>query len=167
MYQIMEYLWEIDEQRACFRRLAIGALEQMEAVNAPLFLRFINLLINDAIFLLDESLSNMKQIQQLQTSRDSDGWRSLPAQEREQSLMNLQHTGMLARFDNILGRDTVNMLILLTGEVPEIFCHPSMVDRVAAMLNYFLSNLVGPNQKNFIVGFRLFWGIICISSWPE
>lgn len=151
MYQIMEYLWELDEQRACFRQLSIQALEQMEAVDAPLFLRFINLLINDAIFLLDESLSNIQQIRQLQTARDNDEWRNLASTEREQNLMNLQHVGMLARFDNILGRDTVNMLIFLTGEVPEIFCHPSMVDRVAAMLNYFLSHLVGPNQKNFIV----------------
>ena len=33
------------------------AIAHIEDINAPLFLRFINLLINDAIFLLDEALS--------------------------------------------------------------------------------------------------------------
>lgn len=41
----------------------------MEAVSPPLFLRFINILINDAIFLLDEALSNMAQLRQMQTAQ--------------------------------------------------------------------------------------------------
>lgn len=151
MYTIMEYIWKIDEQRECFKRLAKQALDQMEAVDPPLFLRFVNLLINDAIYLLDESLSNLKQIRQLQNAQDNGEWQNLPAHEREQNLANMQHIGNLARFDNILGRDTINFLKLLTSEVPEMFCHASMVDRIAAMLNYFLLNLVGPKQGEFKV----------------
>lgn len=41
----------------------------MEAVHPPLFLRFVNLLINDAIFLLDEALGNMAQIRTMQTAQ--------------------------------------------------------------------------------------------------
>lgn len=37
--------------------LAVYAEEHIDDTKAPLFLRFINLLINDAIFLLDEALS--------------------------------------------------------------------------------------------------------------
>lgn len=58
---------------------------------------------------------------------------------------------MLARFDNILGRDTINNLKLLTTEIKTTFCHNSMVDRIAAMLNYFLLNLVGPQKEKFKV----------------
>ena len=36
--------------------LAEHAEEHIEDTNPPLFLRFINLLINDAIFLLDEAI---------------------------------------------------------------------------------------------------------------
>lgn len=153
MYVIMEYVWEIDEQRDCFKNLASTALDEMEAVDPPLFLRFINLLINDAIYLLDESLSNLQQIRILQHAQDSGEWSNLPAQEREQNLANMQHLGNLARYDNLLGRDTINILKLLTSDVPEIFCHNTLVDRVAAMLNYFLLNLVGPNKGNFKVNF--------------
>lgn len=58
---------------------------------------------------------------------------------------------MIARFDNILGRETIHTLELLTSEINTVFTHTTMVDRVAAMLNYFLFNLVGPNKKNFKV----------------
>lgn len=41
----------------------------MEAVNPPLFLRFLNLLINDAVFLLDEALNNMASLRNMITAR--------------------------------------------------------------------------------------------------
>lgn len=41
----------------------------MEAVSPPLFLRFVNLLLNDAVFLLDEALSNMAQLKTMQAAR--------------------------------------------------------------------------------------------------
>lgn len=63
----------------------------------------------------------------------------------------LQHIGMIARFNNILGKDTIRTLVNLTSEITIVFTHSTMVDRVAAMLNYFLLKLVGPNQKNFKV----------------
>lgn len=151
MYAIMDYLWKIDEQKQCFRALERDAIRDIEAEDPPIFLRFINLLINDAIFLLDDSLSNLQQIRQLQAAEDAGEWTSLPANERQQNVANLRHLGMHARFDNILGRDTINILQLLTSETKEIFCHSSMVDRVAAMLNYFLLNLTGPKKGNFKV----------------
>lgn len=67
----------------------------------------------------------------------------------------LQHIGMIARFDNILGRKTIQMIKLLTTEIKSIFCHPTMVDRIASMLNYLLLQLVGPNKKNLKVIFRI------------
>ncbi|KXJ80153.1 hypothetical protein RP20_CCG026564 [Aedes albopictus] len=151
MYAIMDYLWKIDEQKQCFRTLEREAIRNIEAEDPPIFLRFINLLINDAIFLLDDSLSNLQQIRQLQAAEDAGEWTSLPANERQQNVANLRHLGMHARYDNILGRDTINILQLLTSETKEIFCHSSMVDRVAAMLNYFLLNLTGPKKGNFKV----------------
>ncbi|KAH8251327.1 hypothetical protein KR032_007991 [Drosophila birchii] len=151
MYAIMEFLWTKAEHVQNFRDLATEAEENMEAIEPPIFLRFINLLINDAIFLLDESLSNLEQIKQLQLAQANGEWNSLSHNDRLQQVTNLQHLGMLARFDNILGRDTINILKLLTTEIKSIFCHNSMVDRIAAMLNYFLLHLVGPKKERFKV----------------
>ncbi|KAF5280710.1 hypothetical protein FQR65_LT15000 [Abscondita terminalis] len=151
MYMVMDYLWEIPDYQQCFLKLAQDAEDNMEVVPPPIFLRFINLLINDAIFLLDESLSNMAKLREIQTTRDAGEWDRLPVQERAQNMGHLQHIGMLARFDNILGRDTIRTIEYLTSKITIVFSHSTMVDRVAAMLNYFLLNLVGPNQKNFKV----------------
>ncbi|KAH6929903.1 hypothetical protein HPB50_006624 [Hyalomma asiaticum] len=64
---------------------------------------------------------------------------------------NLQHLGMLAHFHNVMGTETIRTLARLTAEVSSIFCHPTMVDRIATMLNYFLLHLVGPQKKNLKV----------------
>lgn len=151
MYAVMECLWEKEEYQVYFRELAVEAERNMEAVNPPLFLRFINLLINDAIFLLDESLSNMAKLRELQTAKDNGAWDALSAQERGENMRDLNHTGMIARFDNILGKDTIGALEKLTSAITIVFTHSTMVDRMASMLNYFLLNLVGPNKKNFKV----------------
>ncbi|KAJ0176606.1 hypothetical protein K1T71_007785 [Dendrolimus kikuchii] len=151
MYLVMDFLWSIEEHRDAFTYLAKEAEANMEAVHPPIFLRFVNLLMNDAIFLLDEALGNMAQIRTMQTARESGAWANIPQQERDQNHSNLSHIGMLARFDNILGKDTIRTLVRLTAHAPYVFCHPTLVERVASMLNYFLLHLVGPNKKNFKV----------------
>jgi ubiquitin conjugation factor E4 A len=107
-------------------------------------------LINDAIFLLDEALHYMKQIGEQQTLRETE-WPSLAANERAQNEAQLQHMGRLARYHNIMGMDTIEMLNRLTAHISAVFTHGTMVDRIAAMLNYFLKNLVGPERKSFKV----------------
>ncbi|EFN84625.1 ubiquitin conjugation factor E4 A [Harpegnathos saltator] len=151
MYIVMDYLWRVPEHRNNFIVLAQEAEDNMEAVQPPLFLRFINLLMNDAVFLLDEALSNMAQLRQMLQARESGEWNKLPPNERDQQAGYLQHIGMIARFDNILGKKTIQAIKMLTSEIKSIFCHPTMVDRIASMLNYLLLQLVGPNKKNLKV----------------
>ncbi|CAB0002172.1 unnamed protein product [Nesidiocoris tenuis] len=134
-----------------FRELAAEAEANMEEVTPPLFLRFLNLLMNDAVFLLDESLSVMAQIKTMQTARDNGDWESLPADEQTRNEEFFRQISMTARFDNILGRETIHTLEYMSSEIKTIFCHRTMVDRITAMLNYFLYNLVGPKKKNLKV----------------
>uniref|UniRef100_A0A1B6C5Z5 Ubiquitin conjugation factor E4 A n=1 Tax=Clastoptera arizonana TaxID=38151 RepID=A0A1B6C5Z5_9HEMI len=145
MYNVMRYLWSLEEHKSSFKRLAKQAEENMEAVNPPIFLRFINLLMNDAVFLLDEALSHMATLRTLQAERDSG------EQNTESNETTFQQTGNLARLYNILGKENIETLEYLTSETQSLFCHPTLVDRIAAMLNYFLLHLVGPNKKNFKV----------------
>ena len=50
-----------------------------------------------------------------------------------------------------MGTETIQILDKLTGAINVVFTHPTMVDRIAAMLNYFLQNLVGPTRKQLKV----------------
>jgi len=149
MIDIIKYIWEIEAFKQKFRELAREAERDIESEQPPLFLRFINLLINDAIFLLDEGLIFMKQIQEKEAERS--GWSSLPERERAEAEASFRHMSMLARYHNIMGMETISVLELLTTSINEIITHPTMADRLAAMLNYFLKTLTGPDRKSFKV----------------
>ena len=149
MYEVLKYLWKMEEYKDKMKELAKESEEKISDETPPLFLKFVNLLINDAIYLLDEALNYMKQINEGQNERES--WRDLDERERAENERQLHHTGNNARTLNILGLDTITILTMLTSDVKAVFSHPTMVERVAAMLNYFLKNLVGPKRKSFKV----------------
>ncbi|KAK3090701.1 hypothetical protein FSP39_013864, partial [Pinctada imbricata] len=151
MYLVIEHIWEIELHRQEFKKLSQVAEDHIEDTDPPLFLRFINLLINDAIFLLDEAFDFMTQIKDKQREKENGDWNNLEPQQRQENESTLRQITMLARYHNLMGRFTINTLELITREIKSIFCHNSMVDRIAGMLNYFLLHLVGPKQRNFMV----------------
>ncbi|CAG0900624.1 unnamed protein product [Darwinula stevensoni] len=153
MYIIMDWLWQHQVHKKVFEELAEEALKNMEGVNPPLFLRFLNLLMNDAIFLLDDALGYMSRLKTLQAERDSGAWTSLPARQRQEQENNFFHLGMLARFHNVLGKETIHTMELLAQSptVRRMLVHEMLRERIASMLNHFLLHLVGPKKKEFKV----------------
>ncbi|GFQ77316.1 ubiquitin conjugation factor E4 A [Trichonephila clavata] len=151
MYVVLDYLWNFDVHKNKMKEMAEIAEQNMESPHPPIFLHFINLLINDAIFLLDEALSYMSKLREIQQARDSGSWNSMSPDQQQQQEGNFHHMGLLAKFHNVMSNETINTLQWLTSEIKSIFCHPTIVDRITAMLNYFLLNLVGPQKKNFKV----------------
>ncbi len=90
----------------------------------------------------------MSQIKEKQEEQDSEAWAELPANQRQENENNLRQLAMLARFHNIMGNDTIHSIQLITREIKSIFVHDVMVDRVAAMLNYFLLHLVSHQSSS-------------------
>ncbi|KAA0183918.1 hypothetical protein HAZT_HAZT005794 [Hyalella azteca] len=153
MYEILKQLWQVPEQRAVLVGLAVEALENMESTKPPLMLRFINLLINDNIFLLDEGLTYMAQLREMTLAKERGDWTALAPAARQEKEQMLMQTGMMARFHNVLARRTSSTLLMLTEEheLASLLCHRTMVERVAHMLNFFLDHLVGPKQRQLKV----------------
>lgn len=147
MYIALDYLWKLPNHHNKMKQLAEEAEAGIEHATPPLFLRFINLLINDAIFLLDEALSYMSRLRELQQQGESE----TGGPSGTQRDTSLHHLGMLAHFHNVMGTETIRTLSWLTSEITSIFCHPTIVDRIAPMLNYFLLHLVGPEKKKLKV----------------
>jgi len=83
----------------------------MEGVTPPLFLRFVNLLMNDAVYLLDEALRNMAQLRQMQMAREAGEWQQLSINEREQNERHMEHIGMMTRFGSSYIRIYVCMYV--------------------------------------------------------
>lgn len=124
----------------------------MEAAVPPRFLQFVNLLMNDAIYLLDEGLSYVAQLKEQQQQRAGGTWPDVPVgRQRQEREAQYQHVTMLARFHNLMGKETIRTLSMMTSEITGIFVHSTVVDRVASMLNYFLQHLVGPKRKDFAI----------------
>ena len=116
------------------------------------FVKFANLLMNDATFLLDESLSKLTEIHTIQKEmKNHEEWAARdPAErkEREEHLHTLE--GHAASYTT-LGKSTVGLLKTFTAEAKAPWMSPELVDRLAAMLNYNLDALAGPKAQSLHV----------------
>ncbi|KAM8926947.1 ubiquitin conjugation factor E4 A [Pelodytes ibericus] len=146
MYPILRYMWGRDTYRQSIKHLADYASENLEAVNPPLFLRFLNLLMNDAVFLLDEAIQYLSKIKIQQIERDRGDWDGLSAESRREKESNLLMFGQYARFHNIMSNETIGTLAFLTSDIHSLFIQPFLAERIISMLNYFLQHLVGPKM---------------------
>ncbi|KAF7490124.1 Ubiquitin conjugation factor E4 A [Sarcoptes scabiei] len=87
MYVVFKYLCTIESHQRRLISLAQHAEINIDNVQAPIFLKFINLLINDAIFLLDEGLSLMSKLRELQQERET-YWAEWSQFQRQQNENN-------------------------------------------------------------------------------
>lgn len=116
--------------------------------NTQFFLRFVNLLLNDATFVLDEALTKFPTIHDLQGELRSPG---LTAEERTTKEEELKTAEGQAQSYMQLTNETVSMMKLFTKSLSASFTMPEIVDRVAAMVDYTLDTLVGPKSMNLKV----------------
>ncbi|MPC17927.1 Ubiquitin conjugation factor E4 B [Portunus trituberculatus] len=115
------------------------------------FVKFVNLLMNDTTFLLDESLDALKRIHEVQEEMERGTW-AQQSREQQQSRQRLLATDeRQCRSYLTLARETVDMMHYLTKEVPDPFLRPELCDRLAAMLNFNLAQLCGQKCGNLKV----------------
>ena len=123
-----------------------------ESSSGKQFVKFINMLMNDTTFLLDESLESLKRIHEVQElMSDSAAWGQLSAQQQQSRQRQLTSDERQCRSYLTLARETVDMFHYLTAGIKEPFLRPELVDRLSAMLNFNLQQLCGPKCKNLKV----------------
>ncbi|TBU62234.1 ubiquitin elongating factor core-domain-containing protein [Dichomitus squalens] len=128
------------------------ALKNESIHNQEKFVRFVNLMINDVTYLLDESLSELAKIHDIQMEmKDREAFEAKPAQYRREREATLRQLERHASGYVQLGNSTVDLLKIFTGETKAPFMVPEIVDRLAAMLDYNLETLVGPRSRELIV----------------
>jgi ubiquitin conjugation factor E4 B len=116
--------------------------------NRAFFVRFVNLLMNDATYVLDEGLSKFPKIHDLQ-DRLKDPM--LSQQDREKTEEDLRTTEGQATSYMQLANETVSMMKLFTTTLSESFTMPEIVQRLAGMLDYNLDILTGPKSRTLKV----------------
>ncbi|KAF8862296.1 hypothetical protein BDZ45DRAFT_616996 [Acephala macrosclerotiorum] len=142
IFQVIKCIWtnDIYQQR----------LTQESKTNTDFFLRFVNLLLNDATYVLDEALTKFPKIHDLQAElRESPS--TLTAEQRTAKEEELRTAEGQAQSYMQLTNETVSMMKLFTKTLSSSFTMPEIVDRVAAMVDYTLDTLVGPKSTNLKV----------------
>ena len=108
------------------------------------FIRFVNLLKNDATFLLDESITKLQNIRKIQDEMDRSNWNTRPSSERQEREAVLRSDERMVASWLGLGNETMEMLKNMTALIPEPFLEPEVVNLLAMMLDFNLDKLVGP-----------------------
>ncbi|KAL5489656.1 hypothetical protein EMCRGX_G018774 [Ephydatia muelleri] len=151
MYDILEYLWNIPTYRPSIELLSEQAVKGYEGSEIPLFLRFINMMLNDATVQLDEGLQNLAKVKEVEDMQSSEQWPTLSNEERRAHLDRLNEASMMAKNRNFLAMRTVRALAMITMDTRRPFVVSTLVDRLASMLNYVLQHLVGPKRNELKV----------------
>ncbi|CAG0918939.1 unnamed protein product [Notodromas monacha] len=105
------------------------------------FVKFVNMLINDTTYLLDESIACLGRIAKVQGVMEGEGWATMPADQRQTHVRQLSTDERQCKSYLTLARETVDLFQCLTQWIKEPFLRPEVVDRLAAMLNFNISQL--------------------------
>lgn len=129
------------------------------------FIKFVNMLMSDATFHLEESLTNLTKIHSLRAQKeDADAWGRLTEAEQSDADSQLRQAESSAPFHTMMGRDHVELMRDFTATTKEPFLAGEIVDRLAAVsrpprvqainhadvrqsLDENLANLVGPKMQ--------------------
>ncbi|KIW46383.1 uncharacterized protein PV06_02057 [Exophiala oligosperma] len=142
IFQIIKCIWPNTVYRDNLYREA--------KVNMEFFVRFVNLLLNDVTFVLDESFTSFHTIYDLSKELALAGT-NLDQQQRQEKEEALEQAKGKAKSYMQLTNETVDMLKLFTEALADAFTMPEIVQRLADMLDYNLDAMVGPKSTSLKV----------------
>lgn len=123
-----------------------------ESKNGFQFVKFINMLMNDTTFLLDECLENLKKIHDVQSLMMNEAeWAKVESEDQQNRQRQLAQDERQCRSYLTLAKETVDTFHYLTTDIKEPFLRKELVDRLSSMLNFNLQQLCGPKCSNLKV----------------
>ncbi|KAI9170938.1 Ubiquitin conjugation factor E4 [Paramyrothecium foliicola] len=132
IFQVVKCVWGNDVYKQ--------QLTKESKVNRDFFVRFVNMLLNDATYVLDEAFTKFPKMRTLEIELKDPG---LSAEDRQKKEEELQTLGNHATSYMQLANESLEMMKLFTHAVSEAFLMPEIVSRLGSMLNYNLETLAG------------------------
>lgn len=143
---ILEELWKNLDYRK--------QLENYSTNNVEFFIRFVARMLNDTTYLLDETFTELNKIHNYQKEKRARAM-GQPANDEygndEELAGKLESSERTTKSYMQLSNKTMQLFNLFTKEVPQAFILPEIADRLASMLDYNLSVMVGPKASNLKV----------------
>lgn len=116
------------------------------------FVKFINTLMNDTSFLLEEILDSLKRIHETQEMiADRETWIRMLPEERHLRINQLSADERQCSSYLPLAKELMNTFTYLTVDIKEPFLKPEVVQRLASMLNFNLEKMSGSYFRNIMV----------------
>jgi ubiquitin conjugation factor E4 B len=141
IFQVIKSIWPNTMYRDNMRKEA--------AVDTDFFVQFVNMIINDATYVLDELLSSFTKIHDLQIELAA--WPESDDEARKEKVDLLEDSKGKAKSYMGLTRESMATLTLFTEALSASFTMPEIVQRLADMLDYNLDTMVGPKSSNLKV----------------
>lgn len=133
--------------------------KEMARECGPEFIRFVNMVINDATWCIDESLGGLKAVHEIEKKMaNKELWESTDQELRNQDLSQLEESKRKVKGWLGTAKSNLHLLSSITGQSPEPICTPVLGERLAAMLNHNLSQLMGANSAELKVNNALSYG---------
>ncbi|KAG6479484.1 hypothetical protein ZIOFF_062950 [Zingiber officinale] len=121
IYELLEYLWNIPSR--------LNAWKQIAREEKGMYLNFLNLLINDSMYLLDECLNkNISQLKKIEVEMtNSTKWEQRSVEERVEIMRLFHSQENIVRSNMKLANGNVGMLAFTSEQIPAPFLLPEMV----------------------------------------
>ncbi|KAI1453518.1 ubiquitin conjugation factor E4 [Annulohypoxylon moriforme] len=143
IFQVIKCIWDNNVYQE--------QLSRESKVNRQFFVQFVNLLLNDATYLLDEALTKLVKIHDYQIQLHRSQNTGLSAEDIEKIRTDLESAEQQCQSWMQLVNDTMSMMKLFTTTLRDAFTMPEIVHRLAGMLNYNLESLTGDKRSNLKV----------------
>lgn len=141
IFQVIQCIWP--------NTLYREKLAKEAQVNTDFFVQFVNMLVNDVTFVLDESLTSLNKINELTKELSNEALMAgLDEEQKKEKQELLEDSKGKAKSYMSLTTETMEMLKLFSESLPVAFTMPEIVTRLADMLDYNLDTMVGPKQAN-------------------
>lgn len=114
------------------------------------YVRFVNMMINDSQFLLQEALETLPRVQEVELQMaDEAAWAARPAAERAELEEQLSGDHGRLKGDFYLASVCVSTMLFTAEDevVGALFFNPQVRDRQARILNFFLKYLTVPGER--------------------
>jgi len=120
--------------------------------DGQLFIKFINMVMNDNTYLLDEVLQKLPEIKDIESLRENrEAWAALDDNQRQDKEQALQTDTRTVKTYMKLANEIIILFHFLSEHAIEPFLAPEILERVAQMLNYFIQQLAGTKSLNLKV----------------
>jgi ubiquitin conjugation factor E4 B len=139
--RIFQYLW---------RKSSCHKARVKELASDEIFVRFVNYLIGDVGYLLGEALGKLAEIHTLQQELAATN-SSLTPEEREEKSRNLASMERMCTGYMDLTVENLTLFSTVSSEIATPFMRAEIIDRLVAMLNFNLAELVGPKCSSLKV----------------